>query len=187
MSEQPEKYEGPAATPKGAEVRKPLVFMHEGVPVTTTRTLADGIEKEHGDVLALVRSKRTVLEALGPVNIADVFVPGHPATYLNEPQAAWLLNRMGYTPQLEAFRPILEKAFLENSGRSATTAIAHQAAMAEDHVQHLWALFLAIRKVSHIPCAVELLAQIGLDLTEDWELTEAGDGSLITRAERVSV
>ena len=42
--------------------------------------------------------------------------------------------------------------------------------MAEDHVRHLWALFVGIRAVCRDPLAVEMLADTGIELTEDWEL-----------------
>lgn len=93
-----------------------LVLLHHNEPMTTSETLADGVQLQHKNVLALVRKHLADMLDWGEVAFQTRLNPqGSPTefAYLNEGQSLFLLTLMKNSPVVVAFKKALVKAFLD--------------------------------------------------------------------------
>jgi phage regulator Rha-like protein len=115
-----------------------LVLLHHNEPMTTSETLADGVEMPHKSVLQLLRKYVEDLREWGGVafEMRPLATEGgnqwREVAYLNEGQAMFLLTLMRNTPVVVAFKKALVKAFLELRARvtavpALTGAVDHRA------------------------------------------------------------
>lgn len=96
-----------------------LVLLHHNEPMTTSETVAAGVEMEHKSVLQLLRKYLDDLNSLG--RVAFEMRPFETAggnqwreiAFLNEGQAMFLMTLMRNTEKVVAFKLALVKAFLE--------------------------------------------------------------------------
>lgn len=99
-----------------------LVLLHHNEPMTTSETLAAGVELQHKNVLALIRKHLADMLDWGEVAFQTRLNPqGSPTefAYLNEGQSLFLLTLMKNSPVVVAFKKALVKAFLELRARAA--------------------------------------------------------------------
>ena len=93
-----------------------LVLLHHNEPMTTSETLATGVELQHKNVLALIRKHLVDMLDWGEVAFQTRLNPqGSPTefAYLNEGQSLFLLTLMKNSPIVVGFKKALVKAFLE--------------------------------------------------------------------------
>lgn len=93
-----------------------LVLLHHNEPMTTSETLASGVDLQHKNVVALIRKHVADLSEWGEVAFQTRLNPqGSPTEFawLNEGQSLFLLTLMKNSPVVVAFKKALVKAFLE--------------------------------------------------------------------------
>lgn len=93
-----------------------LVLLHHNEPMTTSETLAEGVQLQHKNVVALIRKHVADLAEWGEIAFQTRFNPqGRPTEFvwLNEGQALFLLTLMRNAPVVVAFKKALVRAFLE--------------------------------------------------------------------------
>lgn len=113
-----------------------LVLLHYNQPMTTSETLAEGVQLQHKNAVALIRKHVSDLTEWGEVAFQTRLNPqGSPTEFawLNEGQSLFLLTLMKNSPVVVAFKKALVKAFLELRDRLAVspaptfTAMDHRA------------------------------------------------------------
>lgn len=97
-----------------------LVMMQHGEPVTTSLSIAEGVEIAHKSVIQLVRKYADDLQEFGPCAFEMRMVNreqggGKPVEYaiLNEPQSTLLLTYMRNSEIVRQFKKSLVRAFFE--------------------------------------------------------------------------
>lgn len=116
-----------------------LVLLHHNEPMTTSETLAAGVDLQHKNVVALIRKHVADLTEWGEVAFQTrLNTQGSPTelAWLNEGQSLFLLTLMKNSPVVVAFKKALVKAFLELRDRlqspapTLTTNLSHGADIA---------------------------------------------------------
>lgn len=103
-----------------------LVLLHHNEPMTTSETLADGVELQHKNVVALIRKHAADLAEWGEIAFQTrLNLHGKPTEFawLNEGQSLFLLTLMKNSPVVVAFKKALVKAFLELRDRMAAAPV----------------------------------------------------------------
>lgn len=93
-----------------------LVLLHHNEPMTTSETIADGVDLPHKSVIQLIRKYVKDLQEWGEVAFQmRLNQQGSPTevAWLNEGQSMFLLTLMRNSPVVVAFKKALVKAFLE--------------------------------------------------------------------------
>lgn len=103
-----------------------LVELHHNEPMTTSLTVAEGVETEHKSVLQLLRRHVGDLGEFGEVAFQMRLNPqGSPTEFawLNEGQSLFLLTLMRNSPVVVEFKKALIRAFLELRDRAGGAAV----------------------------------------------------------------
>lgn len=105
-----------------------LVLLHHNEPMTTSLTLAEGVQMAHASVIKLVRKYIEDLQKFGPLGFEIHVVKrkqggGDPAevAFLNEGQSIFLLTLMRNSEIVVRFKVALVQAFLELRDRLAVS------------------------------------------------------------------
>jgi len=116
-----------------------LVLLHHDQPMTTSLAIAEGVDLQHKNVIALVRKHTSNLQEFGEVAFETRLNPqGSPTdvVWLNEPQATLLLTFMRNSEVVIRFKVALVRAFFELRDAAAIAAdplppsVSHRA----DHI-----------------------------------------------------
>lgn len=93
-----------------------LVLLHHNEPMTTSTAIADGVQLQHKNVLALIRKHVLSLSQMGEVAFQTrLNAQGSPTeiVHLNEPQSTLLITFMRNSEIVVKFKVALVKAFFE--------------------------------------------------------------------------
>lgn len=106
-----------------------LVLLHHNEPMTTSETIAEGVELAHKTVIQLVRKYISDLSEWGEVAFQMRLNPQGSSTevaWLNEGQSMFLMTLMRNSPVVLAFKKALVKAFLELRDRVSSPSPAFE-------------------------------------------------------------
>ena len=157
-----------------------LVFIDAGLPVTSSKTIADNTSNNHASIIKLIRKYVSDFEYFGRVDFKSIRQErgGHPIEYaiLNEQQATLLLTYLRNSDIVREFKKRLVAAFYElrNQGQakqvdpdefSAVELIHAADALANALRLEGSSRILAISKVvrKHVPQLESMFPDAGID------------------------